>query len=131
MNRILITLLIIMSVTIIAGGIFTYRLIVKDKQIKTTYDPGDEFVTNLKESKGYIKVDIILEISDKNRLKYMSQHNYKIRDSILSVLRSIDAKDLSNNKFMDDLKSSIIERLNIDMGKKDFINVFFEELIVQ
>jgi len=132
MKNVLIVILVILIVFIIVSGIVIYNLFIKEHTEPPTvsYDPGNEFVTNLKGNNGYVKADIIIEMKDNKQIKYMQNNNFKIRDSIISVLRTKTKEDMNKESIVSELKKDLISKLKEDLGL-EVVNIYFEELVVQ
>ena len=113
MKKVLIAILITLFIFIIVSGVIIYNLFIKDtKEVPTvSYDPGDEFITNLKGNSSFVKVDIIIEMKDNKKIKFMTNNNYKIRDSIIYVLRTKTKEDMNKESIVDELKNDIIAKL--------------------
>lgn len=60
----------------------------------------------------------------------MTNNNYKIRDSIIYVLRTKTKEDMNKESIVDELKNDIIAKLKKALDI-DVVNVYFQEFIVQ
>jgi len=95
------------------------------------YSTGSEFVTTLKDSKRFIKADIIIEIQDKKDEKVLTNYNYRVRDCILNILGDIREEEMKSDNFKDKLKMKIKDALQ-NMLKIDSIKgIYFNEFVVQ
>ncbi len=131
MNKVLVALIIVLSTVLVVGGVFTYSLIAKQKNPTTTYDPGSEFITNLNEGNSLIKAKIILEVSNKKMVKSLEKDNHIVRDAIITVLRNKTPGEINQEDGMQELKEDIINHLNEVFETEAFVNVYFEEIVVQ
>lgn len=131
MNKVLVALIIVLSTVLVVGGIFTYTLIAKQNNPTVSYNPGSEFITNLNDGHSLIKAKLILEVSDKKLVKTLEKDNHVVRDAILTVLRQKAAGDINQEDGMNILKQDIITHLNSVFETEAFVNVYFEEIVVQ
>jgi flagellar basal body-associated protein FliL len=131
MNKVLVALIIVLSTVLVVGGIFTYSLIAKHNNPTTTYDPGSEFITNLNEENSLIKAKLILEVSNKKMIKSLEKDNHIVRDAIITVLRQKTPGEINQENGMEMLKEDIINHLNEVFETEAFVNVYFEEIVVQ
>lgn len=131
MKKILVTILITLITVMVAGGIITYSLIAKLKHPNASYDPGEEFITNLSDNSSIIKLDLMLEVTNKKVTKNLEKDNYKIRDTIISVVRAKSPTELNSQESIENLKVDIISSLNSLYDSEIFLHVYFEELIIQ
>jgi flagellar FliL protein len=95
------------------------------------YDPGDVFITNLKDGSGLVKVRLMLELKNKKAAENLTKVNYRLRDSIISVLREITREDAAKSDIAETLKKDIIRKVGEDLGSEDIVGVYFQEIIVQ
>ncbi|HBN84137.1 MAG TPA: hypothetical protein DDZ89_09860 [Clostridiales bacterium] len=124
-----IALVVVLFMIMIAGGIYIYNLSKElAGDVAVPYDPGDVFVTNLSDGKSLVKVDLMLEVRNKKAVAGLKKINYKLRDSIISVLRGKTKEDLIQS---DQWKNEISERIMEDLGIQDIVGVYFQEIIVQ
>lgn len=131
MKKILITILVTLSVVMVAGGFITYSLLTKQNEKAVSYDPGEDFITNLSDNGSIVKIDLMLEVSNKKVTKTLEKDNYKIRDTIISVIRAKSPSDINSKESIEKLKVDIIEALNMLYDSEIFLHVYFEEIIVQ
>lgn len=134
MKKLVALLSVILIIVIIAGGFIIYYLMngQQPKNVPTvSYDPGDEFITNLKDSNGLVKADIIIEIKKSKKIKFMTENNYKVRDSIISVLRTQTRDSMDKPDATEKLKTLITQKLKEDLGVEEIVDVYFIEFIVQ
>lgn len=95
------------------------------------YSPGDSFITNLKGSRRYIKVDIQLELSNKALISEFNKRNAEMRDEIYSTLRDSTVEEIDGAEGQDKLRMKLVERLNKLFNTSDIINVYFTDFVVQ
>ena len=95
-----------------------------------TYTPGEHFVTNVKESRRFLKTSIVLEVDNKKCLGQMQKNNHKIRDYVIEILSCKSEGDVKNDNIRDVLKREIISKIKegIDIN---LVNVYFNEFVVQ
>jgi flagellar basal body-associated protein FliL len=88
MHKGLVVLIIVLSIVLLAGGIYVHSVskgLTEEEPVP--YDPGDVFITNLKDGSGLVKVRLMLELKNKKAAENLTKVNYRLRDSIISVLR--------------------------------------------
>lgn len=131
MNKVLVAIVIVLSTVLVVGGIFTYTLIAKQNNPTTSYDPGDEFITNLNDNRSLIKVQLVLEVTNKKMVKELEKENHIVRDAVITVLRKKSPSEINQDDGIEILKEDIINHLNHVFESDEFINVYFEEIVVQ
>ncbi|HPJ75927.1 MAG TPA: flagellar basal body-associated FliL family protein, partial [Clostridia bacterium] len=89
------------------------------------------FITNMKNSNGFVQASFMLEITDQTDLEYIERHNYILTDTIINVLRNTTEEEY----LKDDIQQMLRERLKYvlmtALGIDSIQNVFFLELIIQ
>lgn len=120
-------ILIIFAVGIYAG----YSFFNKPAEEYYMLDPGDYFVTNIKDSKCLLKSDVIIKMKDKKKFEYYSENNYLIRDEIISVLGSKKLDELGKDDSQNILKSEIIAKLNQFFEDNLVADVYFNDFVIQ
>lgn len=94
-------------------------------------DPGDYFVTNIKDSRSLLKTDIIIKMKDKKKHKHLSSNNYLVRDGIISLLSGKTFDELIGEHSQVSLKTEIIDRLNYTFDCDSIVDVYFNEFVIQ
>ncbi|MDD2262669.1 MAG: flagellar basal body-associated FliL family protein [Clostridia bacterium] len=101
------------------------------EEIIYTYVIEDTFITNMKNSNGFVQASFMLEITDQTDLEYIERHNYILTDTIINVLRNTTEEEY----LKDDIQQMLRERLKYvlmtALGIDSIQNVFFLELIIQ
>ena len=132
MHKGFIVLIIVLSIVLLAGGIYVHSVskgLTEEEPVP--YDPGDVFITNLKDGSGLVKVRLMLELKNKKAAENLTKVNYRLRDSIISVLREITREDAAKSDIAETLKKDIIRKVGEDLGSEDIVGVYFQEIIVQ
>lgn len=91
-----------------------------------------EFTTNINDVAGtrYLKVEVFIEVSDKEVEDSMDQYKPIIKDSILTILSSQTVADLDVRN-RNNLKAEIKKDLNTKIGANAISNVYFTNFIMQ
>lgn len=96
--------------------------------------PLDEFIINLKPegtSKHYLKISLALMYTDEDHGKLVESNLNKIRDSIITTIRSKTYKDIVEDSnailFKNDVRANINKVLNDDIIKE----IYITDIIVQ
>jgi flagellar FliL protein len=96
--------------------------------------PLDEFVVNLKQDsniKHYIKIKIALMFTEENNSKVIETNVSKIRDTIISTLRSKTYEEVLNDEETINLKRELVENINNALNDHIVEGVYFTDVIVQ
>ncbi|NLX71159.1 MAG: flagellar basal body-associated FliL family protein [Clostridiales bacterium] len=89
------------------------------------------YITNLKDSNSYLKVDISIEVKDSKDAELLKDDMYKVRDKIIKILRNVSEDDMKQSDIQEKLKIQIKQELQKDL-KIDTINgIYFNEFVVQ
>ena len=91
------------------------------------------FVVNLSNPIGskHIRLSIDLEMVDENAAAQLNQEMVKVRDSIILLLSSKTYADLAPMEGKLQLKSEIVERVNLILGGPRVVKVYFTDMIFQ
>ncbi|WP_125152182.1 flagellar basal body-associated FliL family protein [Clostridium rectalis] len=97
-----------------------------------TYDM-EEFLVNLADEDGkrFVKAKIFLGYENKKLTKEMENKKPIIRDAINNVLRSKKAKDISNSKGLEQVKTDILNKINLMFENGRCDSVYFNEILIQ
>lgn len=132
MKKILI--IIILIILLAVGGFVAYKIISAPRVIELkpfTYDPGDYFVTDVKGGGALLKTDIMIDVSDDRLAAELTAENYKIRNDIIFILRSMSAEELRADGIENTLSEVITTKLNAEFETESFTKVYFNEFVVQ
>jgi len=89
------------------------------------------YITNLKDSNSYLKVDISIEVNNSKDAELLKDDMYKVRDKIIKILRNVSEDDMKQSDIQEKLKIQIKQELQKDL-KIDTINgIYFNEFVVQ
>lgn len=92
---------------------------------------GDAIITNIKDSKKYLKIKIALEIKDEKCKSYFEKSTSKIKDTIISVLRNKNEIDLIAPDSQQSIKNDIKEALESKIETKDLVDIYIDEFVIQ
>ncbi|MBC2582136.1 flagellar basal body-associated protein FliL [Clostridium sp. DJ247] len=103
------------------------------QQVVSTKTFGlDEFLINLadEDSKRYLKVKIFLGYDSKKLDKELEERKPIIRDTVISILRTKKAADITP-KNMENIKIEMIQKLNPIFEEGQLNNIYFNDILVQ
>ncbi len=95
------------------------------------YVMPDSFVTNMKNSNGFVQASLMLEITNENDLKFISDHNYILSDTIINVLRNTTEEEYMKDDIQQILRERLRHTLMTSLEIDSIRNVYFLELIIQ
>ncbi len=131
-------IIIIAAVLIVAALACVYFFVIAKppEKIYSYYEPGDYFVTNIKDSNSLIKTTIVLELYVYEKdlpdiTDYLTENNHIIRDIIVFTLRSKTEEELRSQDIDKTLRQEIVQRINEQMGIDYISNVYFNDYVVQ
>jgi len=131
-------LIVILAVVMLAAaaGVYFFVLAKPAEKIYSYYEPGDYFVTNIKDSKSLIKTTIVLELyayeSDLESIKeYLTENNHIIRDIIVFTLRSKTEDELRSQDIADTLRQEIVQRISENIDVDYITTVYFNDYVIQ
>jgi flagellar basal body-associated protein FliL len=96
-----------------------------------SYSAGDVFVTNVKDSNHLLKTAIVLVLDTDTLAERLDEENYKIRDTLVFLLRELDMDTLNSVNVRDTLREQIIRTLNGQMGIDNIVDVNFPDFVWQ
>lgn len=136
MKKKLIIIIAAVLVVVIAVCLYFFVFAKPPEKINSYFEPGDYFVTNIKDSPSLIKTTIVLEItvyeSDlEDTTEYLKQNNHIIRDIIVFILRSKTEEELRSQDIADALRTQIVQRINEQMGIDYISTIYFNDYVVQ
>lgn len=100
---------------------------VNDKDVKVTQI--DSFVVNLADQGRYLRTTITLEYTDTAVERELAAREYRVRDAIISVLRTKQVADLQPSA-TGALREELITAINQALSGK-IIGLYFDEFIIQ
>ncbi len=138
MKKLIIVLMIVLILALtVVGGMLVYAEVLRTenqgshKIVKGyTYDPGD-FITNVRNSKRYLKTCLVIEDAVRSEVRFMEDNNHKIRDIIMDILTQLTEEDLKDVKLRDKLKDEIEKKLSDELDLKGITDIYFSEFVVQ
>jgi flagellar FliL protein len=101
---------------------------------KLTY-PLESFIVNLMDKAGlgkrYLKVRIILEVSNEEGGMKIQRHTPQLRDSILLLLSSQSFREINTIEGKIELKQALLSKINQILGDGIVHGIYFTEFVVQ
>ncbi|MBZ4666230.1 flagellar basal body-associated FliL family protein [Mahella sp.] len=89
------------------------------------------FVTNLKDSRHFLKVTMVIEVANGAILDEFTSKDYMVNDIIVSVLSNKTDEEAAADGFQSKLKNEIISALNKKFGEGAVVNIYFNEFVIQ
>ncbi|MGB9682398.1 MAG: flagellar basal body-associated FliL family protein [bacterium] len=139
MNKKLVIIIAIVAI-IAVGGVFVVLQFVKKgdttpKKVEPVLVPlNKEILTNIAQNGGgfhYIKVSIVLEVTDRNAAKIVDSNIPMIRDEIIAVFKGTRADELSTPGGVEQVKLRIVQKLNSVLSANIVKNILFTDMVVQ
>lgn len=131
-------LIIIVIILVIAAAACVYFFAIpKEKEkINSSYEPGDYFVTNIRDSASLIKTTIVLELSVyesdlEDVTAYLTENNHVIRDIVVFTLRSKTEEELRAQDIDETLRQEIVQSISEQMGIDYITTVYFNDYVIQ
>ena len=141
-NIITMVIVILLSVLLATGA--SYFMVTKlggfnqqnAEAEKTTKELGPtspigQFLVNLSDGRRFVKVNIVLEVSNEDAVKEIKKRTPQVRDSIISILRSKDYKEITSEQGTRILRTKIMNEINKHLLEGKVTNVFFTEFVIQ
>jgi flagellar basal body-associated protein FliL len=92
---------------------------------------GESIVTNVKNSRRYLKVSLALELRDEKSKEYFEKNQYKIRDITIGVLRDKQEAELASPEALNMLKEDIKNALASQLDTSNLVDVHIYDFIMQ
>lgn len=124
-------IIILFFLVSVASAYIGYSYINKPETKYFSLDPGDYFVTNIKDSKNLLKTDIIIKMKDKKKYDYLISNNYLVRDGIITFLSEKPFDELVGKDNQIKLKKEIVDRLNYTFDCDSIVDIYFNEFVIQ
>jgi flagellar basal body-associated protein FliL len=102
----------------------------KKKEVILVHD-NNPFITNLKDSDSYLKVDISIEIEDPKEAEILKKNMYKMRDRVIKILRNVSEDDMKRSDIQESLKNEIKQDLKENLKIDTIIGIYFNDFVVQ
>jgi flagellar basal body-associated protein FliL len=102
----------------------------QERELPTYQIPLEAFTVNLKDNnyRRFLRTNITVETTEKKVIKELTEKQYKINDTINSVLAAKNAGDLEDR---DRLKEELIAAINSHLTEGDIVGLYFEHFIIQ
>ncbi len=134
MNKVLIIVAVIAILAVGGAAVFFFMSPKAPEEPKySTYDPGDYFVSNIKDSKGLVKADIELKLEgeDEKHQEFLKENNAAIRNEVLYILRQKTEEELKALDVQENLGKEIVGKLNEKLGIDYILTIYFNEYVTQ
>lgn len=127
-------IIIIACLVLAGGGFLALKLLAGPRETilrPMTYDPGDYFITDVKDSNSLLKTDIMIYVEDDRLQEDLLANNHIIRNDIIFILRNMTAEELKAAGIEETLSRAITDRLNSEFETDSFSRVYFNEFVIQ
>ncbi|MGI5877262.1 MAG: flagellar basal body-associated FliL family protein [Christensenellales bacterium] len=94
------------------------------------YSIEDPFITNMKDSKRYVKASIVLGLSREEDVETLKNYDYIVKDAIIRILRDITESEYANSRSQQILGDRICEELNGELQVAGIKKVYFKEFVI-
>ena len=132
---------LIFIVLIVVGGVAAFLLLGAKKTTETvklptyfTYQPGDYFITNVKDSKALLKTTIVLELEEKDREKqdtFLADNEQIIREVIVFALSDKTEEQLRSSGIHEELRAELIRKISEKLGMDYLHTIYFSDYVLQ
>lgn len=82
-------------------------------------------------STAFVRATVVLEVPDSRTATELKEREYRLRDSIIAVLRSYAADEIEAEEGVERLKLEIKDAIDPLVNRGEVLGVFFHELVVQ
>lgn len=127
-----IIIIVILVIAAGAGSVLAYRHFTAPRPVVPfVHDPGDYFVTDIKGSKALLKTDIMILVRDSQLQTGIAANNHKVRNDIIFILRGKTEEELKAPGIENALNQEITGKLNAEFACEDFLQIYFNEFVIQ
>ena len=129
-------IIIIVAIIAVLGGGSFYFFVIRDTSDKPEprieYTPsGDYFTTNVVGGRRLLKTSLILVVNEKGLEEFLESENGRIRDTIIFILRDLTEEQILEPGTQDILRDRILTELNERLGIDNFVEVLFNDFVMQ
>lgn len=129
---------IVIILTLVAGGAAGYLAFFRAPQVTEpsyfAYEPGGYFLTNVKDSKSYLKTTIVFQIKEDDlqaQQEFLAANEHIIRDEIVFMLREKTYDELRSSTIKQTLSGEIAQRIRTRLDIDYVEAIYFSEYVVQ
>jgi len=86
-----------------------------------TYNPGGQFTTNFnwpQTPRAQIRCAIVFVVLDERAAEELADHNFVIRNAVLSVLGELTIEEITEDRDLNSLAERIVTQVNEDLGSQ-------------
>ena len=95
-----------------------------------SYGIEEPFITNMKDSKRYVKASIVLGLSQEEDVETLTTYDYILKDAVIRILRDITETEYANSRCQQTLGDRIREELNRELQIASIQKVYFKEFVI-
>ena len=121
----------IVLVIVVAVAVIVFSSPAEKKQVISCYEPGDYFVTNIKDSTRLLKATVVLELTTDKAEEYLAENNHIIRDVIVFTLREQTEPALRSTGIEDQLSELIASKLEETLEIDYIQTIYFSDFVIQ
>ncbi len=100
------------------------------KEVFVFHD-DEPFITNLKDSNSYLKVDISIEVESQKDVDVLNNNLHKVRDRIILILRDVSEDDMKRGDIQEILRNRIKQELEGILNINTITGIYFNEFVMQ
>lgn len=131
-NAKIIIIALVVLIVVLVGVIFLYVSAPKEEVTEYfLYDTGEVFVTNVLGSRALLKTHITIELTNEDTLKFCESNQFKVRDTIIGILRSKPHEILASEENTQQLKQEVLTTLSNKYELEGLENIYFNEFVIQ
>ena len=95
------------------------------------YSPGEYFVTNVKDSRNYLKAEIVIDTTDAKHVAALTEKTYVVRSVISAFLTKQDEAALNDTDAINKLSEELKTLINEELGAEYCYKVWFPTFAIQ
>ncbi|MDL2220245.1 flagellar basal body-associated FliL family protein [Eubacteriales bacterium OttesenSCG-928-N14] len=125
-------LIIIIAAVVVVGAAAAFLLLSGDSEpTYVQYEPGEQFITNIKESSRFIRVVVVLEVEE-GAMEALEANQPIVRNAILFLLRDKKEDEYRSADIERVLRDEIIQKVSEAMGFEEGViqNVYFNDFVI-
>jgi len=101
------------------------------EEVVYRYELTDPFITNMKDSKRFVKASFILILTNEEDKVKLDELDYVIKDTIIKILRNTTEEEYLKDDIQESLRTNIKKELSAVLEIESIKEVFFLELVLQ
>lgn len=103
----------------------------EEEETTYSYTIADAFITNIKDSKRFVKASITIEVGAEETVAELELQEYVVKDTVLKILRTTTEEEITSPDSQEVLSETIKQQLSATLGIDTIKKIYFMELVVQ